>query len=256
MSLASKILHKRSSVSTTVPSLTALELGELAINTADGTVFTKTNGGEIVSFLDSSKNPYVFDFTLSATNTQYGFNEVFGTFAGVLNGFSNNVSGSSSSIVNGENNTIESNFSLIGNGSNNTITLTADNGAIIGGSNNNLAHCNSFIVGSDITSHLENFTYTNNLSVVGNVYSEGDLYISGTVELGDSEATTSLYVTDNLVGINTESPSEALTVVGNISASGSLKFGSTTSAPNDTVTPVAWIDVYVGSVLYKLPLHQ
>ena len=170
---ACTILHKRSSVSNRVPDLTALQLGELAVNTADGKIFTKTNSSEIVSFLDSSATPYILDQSLSAINTQYGSNTVTGVFAGVLNGFNNDVSGSGSTVVNGEDNDIESDYSFIGSGLNNKIALTADYGAILGGSNNNLNHTNSFIVGTDITSHAEDFTYVNNLSVLGKIYGDG-----------------------------------------------------------------------------------
>ena len=170
---ACTILHKRSSVSNRVPDLTALQLGELAVNTADGKIFTKTNSSEIVSFLDSSSTPYILDQSLSAINTQYGSNTVTGVFAGVLNGFNNVVSGSGSTVVNGEDNDIESDYSFIGSGLNNKIALTADYGAILGGSNNNLNHTNSFIVGTDITSHAEDFTYVNNLSVLGKIYGDG-----------------------------------------------------------------------------------
>jgi hypothetical protein len=58
------------------------------------------------------------------------------------------------------------------------------------------------------------------------------------------------------VGVGTTSPSEKLTVFGNISASGNYKFGSTSSAPSDTVTPVAWVEVFVGTTAYKMPLYQ
>ena len=47
----------------------------------------------------------------------------------------------------------------------------------------------------------------------------GDFQVSGTVELGNTGTNTALYVTDQLVGVNTEYPNEALTVAGNISAS-------------------------------------
>ena len=146
---ACTILHKRSSVSNRVPELTALQPGELAVNTADGKVFAKIDSSEIVSFLNSSYNPYVLDQTLSAVNAQYGSNTVTGVFAGVLNGFNNDVSGSGSTVANGEDNDIESDYSFIGSGLNNKIALTADYGAIIGGSYNNLNHTNSFIVRSE-----------------------------------------------------------------------------------------------------------
>ena len=58
------------------------------------------------------------------------------------------------------------------------------------------------------------------------------------------------------VGVGTTSPSEKLTVFGSISASGNYKFGSTSTAPSDTSTPVAWVEVFVGATSYKMPLYQ
>lgn len=59
------------------------------------------------------------------------------------------------------------------------------------------------------------------------------------------------------VGIGTDDNSGAsLTVVGDISASGNYRFGSTSTAPSNTTTPVTWIDVYVGATAYKMPLYQ
>ena len=58
------------------------------------------------------------------------------------------------------------------------------------------------------------------------------------------------------VGVGTTSPSEKLTVFGSISASGNYKFGSTSTAPSNTTTPVAWVEVFVGTTAYKMPLYQ
>ena len=59
------------------------------------------------------------------------------------------------------------------------------------------------------------------------------------------------------VGIGTDDNSgAALTVVGSISASGNYKFGSTSTAPSNTTTPVTWVEVYVGATSYKMPLYQ
>jgi hypothetical protein len=58
------------------------------------------------------------------------------------------------------------------------------------------------------------------------------------------------------VGIGTDSIDNALTVVGDISATGNLKLGTTVTPPSNTTTPVAWTDIYVNNVLYKLPLYQ
>lgn len=59
-----------------------------------------------------------------------------------------------------------------------------------------------------------------------------------------------------LVGIGTSVGLEALTVVGNISSTGNLKFVSAGTPPSNTSVPVTWLNVYVGDALYKLPLYQ
>ena len=43
--MANRIYHKRSAKGADVPTVSDLELGELAINTTDGKLFTKTGGG-------------------------------------------------------------------------------------------------------------------------------------------------------------------------------------------------------------------
>ena len=59
-------------------------------------------------------------------------------------------------------------------------------------------------------------------------------------------------------------PIERLTVNGNISARGNVYLGgtgrifypATAIAPINTTTPVAWIDITVGTIGYKMPLYQ
>jgi hypothetical protein len=189
---ASKILLKGSNVPSKVPALTSIELRELAVNTADGKLFLKTTEDEVVSFLNSSQLPYVFDQTLNSINIQYGNGFVTGVFGSVLNGNDNNVSGSGSTIVNGEDNEIASDFSFIGSGLNNTITSNGEYGVIVGGKNNTLNHPESFIIGSNITSHLSGFTYVNNLSVLGKIYGDGSglLGVAGGSGSGDENVNT------------------------------------------------------------------
>lgn len=57
------------------------------------------------------------------------------------------------------------------------------------------------------------------LSVTGIIYNQGGLEVS-------SGGTASLYVETGKVGVNTETPNEHLTVVGNISASNGLYFNN------------------------------
>lgn len=169
---ASKILIKGSDIPGRIPTLSSLEHRELAINFTDGILYTKTSNDKIVAFWDRSQAPLILNSSLSAVLPQYGNNNITSDFGAILNGVNNTVSGAGSVIVNGESNDIRSDLSFIGSGTSNTISLTADYGAILG-SNNNLDHTNSFIVGTNITSHAENFTYVNNLSVLGKIYGDG-----------------------------------------------------------------------------------
>ena len=57
------------------------------------------------------------------------------------------------------------------------------------------------------------------------------------------------------VGIGTDDKSNALTVVGNISATGMLQLSLTSTPPSNTSTPAAWEDIQVGGVTYKIPLY-
>lgn len=173
MPASSTILHKRNSNPGVVPSTSSLSAGEIAINTADGKLFTKTTNNSIQTFLNSSQLPYTLDASLSSFNYQYGANNVTGLLAGVLGGVNNDVSGAGSTVVNGSDNDIDADYAFIGNGSSNTILTGGDFGAILGGQNNTLNHQESFILGSNITSHLSGFTYVNNLSVLGKIYGDG-----------------------------------------------------------------------------------
>ena len=171
-----KILFKRSDVSSNVPDLTALDLGELGVNTFDGRLFLKSETDSLTSiktFLNSDDLGFVYNESLSGVTPKDGGNTITQVFANVLGGYNNDVSGAGSSVINGENNDVLSDFSLIGNGLDNIIGSNGDYSAILGGKNNNLDHQESFIIGSNITSHASNFTYVNNLSVLGKIYGDG-----------------------------------------------------------------------------------
>jgi hypothetical protein len=184
----STLLHKRSLTPSSVPSSSDLSGGEIAINVADGKLFIKDTNDNIKTFLNVDQQPYTLDQTLSSVNFQYGNNTVTDIFASVLNGVDNDVSGGGSTVINGSDNDIAADYALIGNGSNNKISVDGDYGAILGGENNNLNHPNSFILGSNITSHLSGFTYVENLSANGKFYGDGS-ELTGIIS-GDTEATT------------------------------------------------------------------
>ena len=60
-----RILHKRSATTGVVPSATELDVGELAINTADGKLFTKRASG-VVTQLNSSSLSTSSDVVLTS----------------------------------------------------------------------------------------------------------------------------------------------------------------------------------------------
>jgi hypothetical protein len=214
------IKFKRSTISNRTPDLSALELGELALNLADGKLFFKkiNNGNEsLISFLNSEYDLFTFNNNLSSFSFKYGNNTVDEIFSSIFNGINNKISGAASTITNGEENEIQSNFSFIGAGYNNKILLDSNNSFNAAGSNNVIQHENVFTLGSNLTSHAENFTYVNNLS------STGSLYVNNSLELNNNQETISLYVSANKVGINTETPTEALSVVGNASVTEDLE---------------------------------
>lgn len=191
---ASKVFIKGSNISGRVPALSSLEYRELAINYTDGIIYAKTSDDKIIAFYNKSQSPLVFNSVLSAISPQFGGNNVTSEFGAILNGANNSVSGAGSVIVNGESNSIESDLSFIGGGADNMISLTADFGAILGGSSNKLDHINSFILGSNITSHAENYTYVNNLSVVGKIYGDGSSLTGITGGLGDGDISVNTLV--------------------------------------------------------------
>jgi hypothetical protein len=66
--MADKILHKRSATPSAVPSAASLELGELALNTADGRAFMKKNDGAVVE-IGSTASGYFRTEPITATAT-------------------------------------------------------------------------------------------------------------------------------------------------------------------------------------------
>lgn len=181
------ILLKRSDVSGVIPVLSSLELGQLAINVADGKLFAKTKTNSLTSiktFLNSDDQYFVFDKSLSGVNTQNGNNSISEIFGTVLGGINNNVSGGGSTIINGEGNNNAGDFSIIGAGFENKISTNCGYSFIAAGSGNVINHQNVFTLGTNITSNSANFTYVNNLSVLGKIYGDGS-EISGIISGGN-----------------------------------------------------------------------
>jgi hypothetical protein len=201
---------KRSTVSNRVPELSSLELGELALNLADGKIFFKENNDSLYSFLNSEYNPFTLNMELSSFSFKHGNNVVDEIFSSVFGGMNNKIFGAASTISNGEENEIQSNFSFIGAGYNNKILPNSNHSFNAAGTNNLIQHENVFTLGSNLSSHAENFTYVNNLS------SNGSLYINNSLEINSKAESTSLFVGENKIGINTENPTNDLTVNGGV----------------------------------------
>ena len=177
----STVLHKRTTVPNRTPS--SLSAGEIAMNMADGTLFIPNAEGGVFTFLDQTQHSFTLQSSLSGSVPQYGGNTITEVFGNVLGGYNNNITGAGSTTVNGENNDIEGDFSFIGTGLNNKIGSTGDYSAILGGQYNLINHQNSFTLGSNLSSHAENFTYVNNIS--GKFWGDGS-------ELRDTRDTTKL----------------------------------------------------------------
>jgi hypothetical protein len=169
MSNVSTILLKRSLTPNVTPNVNQLSAGEVFVQVNDGKIFLKQDNGssqKIVQFLNSNDYPYTLNKNLSSIVINYGNNNVTGPLSNILGGYDNLITGAVSVIVNGENNQITSDFGFIGSGFNNAINPDGEYSAILGGQNNKITHRNSFTLGSNLTSHAENYTYVNNISGV------------------------------------------------------------------------------------------
>jgi hypothetical protein len=212
------ILHKRSSVLGKAPALSSLHIGELSINTADGRLFAKTTSGGvpgIKTFINSDEHPHITATELSSFKPQFGINTVDGVFSGILNGYNNEITGGGSAILNGEGNVIAGDYSCIGSGLNNTILSSVDYGVILCGQNNTIEHSNTIVLGSNITTHAENYTYSENLSCAHSLHSntlQTNSITATQMEIGSGNAT--LFVGNTAVGINNDSPTTFLDISG------------------------------------------
>ena len=86
--MATKIIHKKSSTASSIPSAGALEPGELALNLADKKIYSKTTGGAIIEFNDA---PVAIqtktEFTATAGQTTFAVSYT----AGAVNVYRNGV---------------------------------------------------------------------------------------------------------------------------------------------------------------------
>lgn len=170
---ANIIKLKKNNTPGAVPQVSDLYYGELALNTADGILYFKCssiNGDYIESVKGDKYAPYTWNESISGITTSYGLNNILQPFSTILGGYRNTNDGPGSTILNGQFNNVVGEYALIGGGSNNYIGINGDNSAILGGEKNRIDHKNVFTLGSGLTSHASNFTYTNNISSNGIIY--------------------------------------------------------------------------------------
>ena len=96
------------------------------------------------------------------------FNIIAGNCNFIGGGQFNSTSGSVVSVVGGgSRNSASADYGFIGAGSNNEVCSGADYSGILGGDQNTVDHCKSFIIGSNIASHAACTTHVNNFTVSG-----------------------------------------------------------------------------------------
>ena len=177
-------------------------------------------------------------------------------------------------ILKGDNNNLQGNFNII-----------KGNNCFIDGSNNVCFGDNNNLIGNYGTVFGDSCTLDNNYSYAlgrtvqalgENSYALGGfctaihsgswIWYGNDQSLATPVSTTREYqfvvkapggvFLSDKVGIGTDSIENALTVNGTISASEPIKLSTVTTAPSNTTVPVAWTDIFVNNVLYKLPLYQ
>jgi hypothetical protein len=229
-SLVRKILHKRSNQSGRIPNLSALDLGELAINTYDGTLYTKIlrSGEESVIDLLADNSSYFsafsINYALSSITPSVGGNVVDGVISNILGGYGNLISGSGSTILGGENNLVDGDFSLS-----------------FGLDNNTQGHNNAILLGSGLSAYADNYTYVNNLSTAGNV--EAELVVANSMTVNSNVTATGTYY-----GAGANNPTGSFEIgAGNFSWS--FNDGSLTLPASGILQAANNSNLYIGSNL-------
>ena len=139
-----------------------------------------------------------------------GYNEASGDTSSVGGGLCNTASGNYAAVVGGHNNTAFGDYSSVAGGFYNT--ASGDCSFIAGGASNTVqvAHNNSFIIGSNITSNAACTTFVNNLDVEGTIITDtlsatGNIttessFISAGTDLFSIMTTTSSVTADVEIG--------------------------------------------------------
>ena len=112
-------------------------------------------------------------------------------YSNVAGGQINNASGASSNVAGGQSNNASGCYSNVAGGIGNT--ASGGYSSILGGHNNNTNNqTDSFILGSNLTAFLPNYTYTNNISAAGysrNQYSVTDSSFNNRISTNGNDKT-------------------------------------------------------------------
>jgi hypothetical protein len=155
-------------------------------NTASGEYATVVGGQNNTASIDyatiggGSSNTASGEYTIvggGVLNTASGeYSIIGGGIGNIASGENSTIAGGDSNITSGPNSTVGGGQSNVASGSFSTIGGGVDNAAsgsdsfIAGGvSNNTNSQANTFILGSNITASLSNYTYVNNLSSQGDI---------------------------------------------------------------------------------------
>lgn len=180
--------------------------------------------GELKSYINDQISG-VIDMAPGALNTLNELAAALGddsNFASNLTNTLTNISGSLSSGIASAQGTLSSGVSSVSGVLSSGIQST---GSALQGQIDNLA--NTYV------------TLGTEQTISGDKTFAGSVSFNGGFEVGETEGGAALFVSGNYVGINTEAPTEALDVNGNVKVIGSISVGSGINANNTVISNVA-----------------
>ena len=214
---------------------TAMVGGELNTGSAScifiGGGYKNVASGTLTSIVGGSENTgsgncgFIGGGVCNYTQNQY---QVIG------GGHQNNTQGGYDVIAGGACNRVTGPYSFIGGGANNKFFGTSPSSSILGGVNNEACHCNVHIIGSELTSDKDDYTFMNNLDVEGTV--SGSTFSGSYV--GDGSGLTNLNITSNITTYNDNIRYEAYnsTQVVEILSTGTIYSGLDWTRSSTTLT--------------------
>jgi len=239
--MSNTLLLKRSGVANTVPGTGSIALGELAINTYDGKLYTKIDNG-VVSIVELTQNQTI---TLTGDVTGSGYSTINTTLANtaVTAGTYGNASSIPQFTVDSKGRiTNATSFSIstssISNGTSNVSIPVADGPVFISAAG--VANVVAINLGGGTVTGF--WSVTGNVSA-GNISSTGSMNISGNVDAGNVSGTllTGTLATAAQPNVTSVGTLTSLDVTGNIAGgnvSGTLLTGTLATAAQPNVTSV------------------